>query len=228
MIYYAGDIHGEVEAVIGVNNAARNNNIKYIIQVGDFGIRWPGRPCPIYKYFKKQNYLGNNSPIWITCGGNHDNWDKWFSLAEKQSQPNLVELAPNCFYAQRGVYLKIEDIGHLFLGGAESVDKHHRTEGKSWWASETPSYEEFSKFFTNLENHKPEVVVTHDAPLFLPIAGYQRNNSPTPRNLENIIKLSSHKPTYHVYGHHHLLQEDLIDGITYKCCGLGGQYITLE
>jgi hypothetical protein len=227
MIYYVGDLHGRVEDMMEIDRKVIKNNIKYVVQVGDFGIRWPGTTCSMWKYFEKRSRkLGPATPTWITCGGNHENWDKWLQLSEKQKHPNLVEIAPGCFYAKRGTVHTLDGIKHLFLGGAESIDKHHRIEGKDWWSYETPSRNEFQFAFDNLEKDKPEVVVTHDAPRFVDIYKKDRFDSPTPRALEGIVNMSQHKPARWYFGHHHVLKNWNILGTEYFCCGSHGEFYT--
>ena len=136
----------------------------------------------MYKYFEKRSRKEKTGPTWITCGGNHDNWDKWFNLSQKQGNPDLVEVAPGCYFAQRGSYQLIDNIGHLFLGGAESTDRVYRVEGKSWWAKETPKYTDYNIAMVNLEKYKPEVVVTHDVPICVNLNRPGRENQPTPRS----------------------------------------------
>ena len=225
MIFYVGDIHGIVQDIVMVDRQAAEDGATHVIQVGDFGARWGGDPCKIHKYFSKRP---EGAPIWVTCGGNHDNWDKWVELAEKQGNPDLVELAPGCFWVQRGAMLTLEGKKHVFLGGAESVDRHHRTEGKSWWRNETPSYQEFSLFAERLETEKPDVVVTHDAPLRVPMERYARADSPTPRNLDNAVKLCGYEPPIWYFGHHHVTTTWDILGTKYQCCGFDGQFIRGE
>ena len=224
MIFYAGDIHGRVDHVVDIDREAAEAGATHVVQVGDFGARWGGGHCPIHRYFTKRARAGRQGPIWITCGGNHENWDKWNALANEQGHPDLVQLAPDCFFAQRGSVHVINDIKHLFLGGAESTDKHMRSPGVDWWAGETPTYSDFSLFAARLEDEMPDVVVTHDAPLRVEIVRTQRDRAPTPTNLENVIRLSNFKPKMWYFGHHHRMNEWEIDGTTYSCCGLHGQY----
>tara|TARA_R110002020_G_scaffold50716_4_gene143088 strand:+ start:213 stop:899 length:687 start_codon:yes stop_codon:yes gene_type:complete len=224
-IFYAGDIHGRAEHVVEIDTAATEAGANFVVQVGDFGIRWPGGQCPIFKYFEKRARKGRPGPVWITCGGNHDNWDKWNKLSAKQGHPALVELAPGCFFAQRGSVHTLNDTKHIFLGGAESTDRHMRVSGVDWWAAETPTYSDFTLFMDRLEAEKPDVVVTHDAPLRVSIVRSQRDRSPTPTSLENILKHSDHKPSVWYFGHHHRVQDWDIEGTTFRCCGLHGQYV---
>jgi hypothetical protein len=223
MIIYAGDIHGDVDSVASIDREAVKAGVSTVVQVGDFGWAWPGRECAISKYFQKRNRQGRPGPRWITCGGNHDNWCKIFAQESEQGV-GLVELAPDCFYASRGSVHTIDGKAHIFMGGAESTDKHMRVEGISWWAEETPSYKEFSMFADNYENLLPEVVVAHDAPLRVNIHRHGREGQPTPRNFHNIMKNSGHVPRLYAYGHHHTLSNEMIDGTEFICCGLHGEF----
>jgi len=225
MIFYAGDIHGYVDYVAAIDRRAIEAGADFVIQVGDFGARWPGSPCAIYKYFEKRARRGRPGPTWYTCGGNHDNWDKWNELAAEQGHPALVELAPGCYFTQRGSLHNIDGINHLFLGGAESTDKHVRVRGKSWWSAETPTYAEFYLFSERLEDEKPEAVVTHDAPLCIEIPRIDRKSNPTPRNLQNIFDLSTHKPARWYFGHHHILESWEVEETTFYCCGFHGEVV---
>lgn len=228
-ILYVGDIHGEVDAVAKIDRLAVDMGVDTVVQVGDFGIWWPKSGTPLAKYFNKRARQERTGPTWYTCGGNHENYDKWLELQSGQkASAALIELAPGVHWVRRGRMITLEGQSHLFMGGAESVDKHHRTEGASWWAYESPTYEEFSTFFSALEDEKPEVVVTHDAPTFVDCVGgghaSGRDSQTTPRNLQNIWNVSTHRPAQWYFGHHHVLEKWESEGTTFKCCGLGGQY----
>tara|TARA_B100000700_G_scaffold314480_1_gene401120 strand:+ start:106 stop:783 length:678 start_codon:yes stop_codon:yes gene_type:complete len=222
MIFYVGDIHGKVDDVAAIDRAAIDAGVDIIVQVGDFGIHW-NEGCAIARYFKTRE----QGPTWYTCGGNHDNWDLWQSLQESQDS-NSVELAPGCFYVVRGQVVNLEGVNHIFFGGAESTDKRMRREGVSWWAAETPSREEFNTFFENMETARPEVVITHDAPLCIKIDRLDRDTNPTPRNLQNVLDYCDHTPVRWYFGHHHMLESWEVDGVKFSCCGLHGQYISSE
>jgi len=232
VIFYVGDIHGRVDDVMVIDRAAVEAGVEIVVQVGDFGIRWKGlEGCPITKYFTDRE----GGPVWYTCGGNHDNWDEWGSLQAKQAGPGCaidasktVELAPGCFYVTRGTVLDLDGKSHIFFGGAESTDKLHRVEGISWWAAETPNREEFETFFESMETERPEVVITHDAPLCVEIDRINRDTNPTPRNLQNVLDYCDHTPVAWYFGHHHILQTWEVNGIKFQCCGFHGEYVTNE
>jgi hypothetical protein len=235
VIFYVGDIHGRVDDVAAIDRAAIKAGVEIVVQVGDFGIHWPGGQCPVNKYFKKRKCQGRPGPVWYTCGGNHDNWYEWGRLQAKQAGPGCaidasktVELAPGCFYVVRGTVLDLGGKSHIFFGGAESTDKLHRVEGVSWWPEETPSAGEFNTFFDSMVSERPEVVITHDAPLCVEIDRINRDTNPTPRNLQNALDHCDHAPVSWYFGHHHVLQTWEANGIKFQCCGLHGEYVTNE
>ena len=224
MIFYVGDLHGVITDFASIDHAAQRAGAKHIVQVGDLGLGFAGDNCRITKYFQKRSRQGKLTIPWITCGGNHDNYNLWNAKAEKQGNADLIELAPGIHWAARGALIDLDGISHLFCGGAESTDKHNRTDGKNWWKEETPNYAEFSMFAQAMEEGKPQVVVTHDVPLRVNVFRVGRESQPTPRNLESAMKLSGHTPAKWFYGHHHITDIHEIEGTTFACCGLGGEY----
>lgn len=225
MIIVAGDTHGRVDAFARIDAAARDLGVDHVVQVGDCGIAFSqGKNESTYRYFAKRHRQGRVGPTWWTCGGNHDNYNWWNKARLEQGNPDVVKLAPGINWVQRGATITLEGVNYLFMGGAESTDRVWRQEGKSWWPEETPSYAEFSRFAEALETTQPDVVVTHDVPLRVQLYREGRDHQPTPRNLENALKLSGAKPPIWFFGHHHLNQEWDIDGTRFICAGLNGDY----
>ncbi len=223
MIFYVGDIHGRVDDVAAIDRAAIAAGVDIVVQVGDFGALWASN-CPIAKYFAKRERQGRAGPAWYTCGGNHENWAKWLELQAAQDSDKTVELAPGCFYVIRGSAIDLDGKSHIFFGGAESTDRAHRVEGVSWWAEESPSAAEFNTFFESMEMARPEIVVTHDAPICVEIDRINRDTNPTPKNLQNVMDYCDHAPVDWYFGHHHVLQDWQIKGINFHCCGFHGEY----
>lgn len=222
MIFYVGDTHGRVDDIRAVEEKALEAGAKIIVQVGDFGIHF-SRKCKVADWFGEREGGLN----WITCGGNHDNWPLWRTLPKVNLFDGTVrQLAPGCFFAERGTVLNLGGKKHLFFGGAESTDKWFRKEGYNWWEEETPTQEEALVMFDAMQNEKPEVVVTHDAPLRIKFERMNRDANPTPRTLENILKHAGHAPARWYFGHHHVKEEWAVDGTTFYCCGVHGEYLT--
>lgn len=221
MIFYVGDTHGRINDIKRIEEEAVEAGAKVIVQVGDFGMHFM-EDCSVAKWFNDRD----GGLTWITCGGNHDNWPVWRTMPEVSLFDGVVrEIAPGCFFAERGMMLNLGGEKHLFFGGAESIDKIYRSAGSDWWEEETPNREEVNNFFDSMENDKPDVVVTHDAPLRVEINKLNRHSNPTPKNLENVLALCGHVPARWYFGHHHVLQEWDISGTKFFCCGYHGEYM---
>jgi predicted phosphodiesterase len=231
-VLYVGDTHDYLQAFMSVEKYCVDNGINTVVQVGDCGVRFAAAAS--VRYFEKRERQERPGPTWYTCGGNHDNYDRWEKLREAQGafdltgKHKLTELAPRVYWVARGGLLTLHNKVHLFLGGAESTDKMWRTEGKSWWRQETPTGAEFQLFADRLRENKPDVVVTHDVPLCVFYDRNGREDAPTPRNLTSALQASEYKPPLWVYGHHHELCINEIEGTKYVCCGLNGQWWSEE
>lgn len=225
-ILYLGDIHARTNELGSVVQSADATEDTIIVQVGDFGFGFPDKN--LEGWIEKRAYRNqkgkHTTPIY-TCGGNHDNWDQLYDL-QQQQQSDIVELYPNskCYYVHRGAIVKLLDIEHLFLGGAYSTDKYRRVSGRDWWNREEPSYQEFEKFFKIFDEQKPNTVITHDAPTRVKIYRQDRDDCSTVKNMENVYLMSEHRPEFHYFGHHHMLESWDIEGTKFSCCGLHGEY----
>lgn len=226
-ILYAGDIHGSSDAAEHIDTKAEENNVNAVIQVGDFAMHWFGysekEKDNLYQYF-----LNRTSKIpWYTCGGNHENWSTWNQLAS-QTNSSMVELAPNCFYIKRGHVATIVGIQHLFIGGAQSTDRLWRIPYHSWWPEEQANPAEWYLALQNLNHYSPKVVVSHDAPLNIHYDREGREKSLTPNELQYLYDNTLIKPELWVYGHHHVIQHNIIENTNFYCCGVAGQNIIVD
>lgn len=221
---YSGDLHGRIDDLGSILQFAEAHKISAVIQVGDFGLGFPDK-CWNPFFEKRARQQKWTVPIY-TCAGNHDNHDWLDQLVVEQGYPDKVEIYPGggLYFVPRGQVLEIDGVSHLFLGGAESTDRHVRVEGVSWWAREEPNAQEFDKFFEALENQKPNTVITHEAPLRIKIDRVRRNQSYTPNMLEKALKLSEHQPSNWLFGHHHILDRWKIEKTKFFGCGLHGQF----
>ena len=224
ILRYAGDTHGRIDELKSMVSSAADAGITTMIQVGDFGVFTPD-DCPLYKWIKERAESAWTVKI-ITSFGNHDNWNLYYELCARYPDEDLLEIYPGSgvYVVRRGSVIEIEGVKHLFLGGALSNDRQNRVEEVSWWDREEPSEEEFQRFFDSWEAHKPDTIVTHDAPLRVPFNRAGRNSNTTVRMLDHALKLSDHKPKKWYFGHHHKLKKWKIGGIRFHCCGLHGQY----
>ena len=238
-ILIVGDTHGNVSTIAYIDQWCANHGIDVVFQVGDFGIHWPGQTCRVHQFFHKKARKERPGPTWYTCGGNHDNYVKLEALNASQEKrnvfSNLIEYTDGCYYVKRTESISFDGMSFLFFGGTESTDAAYRTPGLNWWAAETPTEEEFQLLFDNWEKHKPDVIISHEAPTSVrpdrapglnPHSGYRTNH--TSHHLQRVMELTDHQPTLWFYGHHHsLIQQDHY-GTRFQCCGINPPQWTAE
>jgi len=240
MFLMIGDIHGCPIAANNVIEYAERNYINTIIQLGDFGAHWDFDKCILTDKINLNKYEHR----WISCLGNHDNYDYLDSIMDRKNDEGLVpygllQNSSRVLVAPRNTRLIINGIKFLFFGGAESIDCYHRQEGVSWWRKESPSYMELELFLSNLEDFKPDIVCSHDAPInFRPnfkdlfkgntLGGVSYQY--TSNALQEIYDTSSHKPKKWFYGHYHVMQSvtDESTGTEFICTGHAGNGYVLE
>ena len=167
-IYITGDTHGDID--IGKLTTKNFGDIKktltrndYIIICGDVAVCWDGGKFDRYI----QNWWCTQPYTLLFVDGNHENHDLLDAYPVTEWNGGKIhEITPNVFHLMRGQYYTIEGSTFFTFGGAESTDKWHRKEGRSWWAREMPSDEEYNEGFKNLEMHNNTVdyIITHDAP----------------------------------------------------------------
>lgn len=206
MIYFLGDIHG------AVNDLAVHVDVYLdigdtLIQVGDFGIGF-------FKRFKDDlhqidSWLESDNKKVYVVRGNHDN-PKYFDGTFNEFK--------NIIFVKDYSVLDVENKKILCVGGGISVDRIARTVGTNYWLDE--------KFFFDKEkikNIKPDIVVTHTCPSFIPpigvdapiINGYVQHEIKVGRNLKRELlderndvsklyrNINKENLTHWFYGHFH-------------------------
>lgn len=65
--------------------------------------------------------------------------------------------------AADGQFLEIEGKTIFTFGGATSIDRDYRIEGRSWWPQELPTYDELDEGIANLKRYgnKVDYIITH-------------------------------------------------------------------
>ena len=218
MILFVGDIHGRIAALASAYKDAERLGAKAIIQVGDFGIYWPGRSNDLANFFNSQD---KKIPLYF-CDGNHENHTVLDNFYKKQ-QVNIVEVAKNCFHVRRGTTLTLFEKRILFFGGAQSYlgnsDEPFILD-KNWWPREMPALEEFNLFKNKFTS--ADIVVTHDCPSFLMKDKKYHDlwsKNAVPQFLKSVSDNSNVQPTDWFFGHHHDHSMWHIDAVNYYCCG---------
>jgi len=160
------------------------SSCEFSIQVGDFGLGFPG-----WQKTDPQKLKGNHYFI----RGNHDN-------------PEVCQHHPNYL----GDFGFKEDWNKLFfVGGGYSIDQEWRTQGVSWWPDEEIAYSVMmDKILPLYEQSRPNIVVTHDCPMAIRryLSSHhvdeEADRSRTIACLDSMFEV--HKPVYWFHGHHHM------------------------
>lgn len=132
----------------------------YVIILGDFGICWDNS--------KEENYWLNwfEDKPWTTLwiDGNHQNFPLLYNYPlDKWNEGWTHIMRPHIRHLVRGEIFDLNSQSFFCMGGAASIDKHLRKEGKSWWEEEIPTYCEFATAADNLRAHnmKVDYVLSH-------------------------------------------------------------------
>lgn len=165
-MYITGDTHGLHDIDKIVNKKFGNKKLSkkdYMVICGDAGIVWDG------KNFDSHVQDWWNERPWTTLyvDGNHENHYLLNHLpTEEWNGGKVHRISDSIIHLCRGQVFEIDGKKIFTMGGADSVDKHLRIEGRSWWKEELPSQKEYDEALDNLEkhNHKVDYIFTHCAP----------------------------------------------------------------
>lgn len=190
-ITFIGDVHGKVNELVKVVKSCYNSTPRsQVLCVGDLGFNSK------IKEIDEQLWL--YSGHFFSVVGNHDdvpNKDKW---------PYL------------GNFKWFPDQSIFTVRGADSIDKHLRTEGIDWFTNEELNYQEQLEAFDFYCKVKPRIVVSHDCPQLVmeQLFGYPEK-SQTRTMLQ--FMFIEHQPEMWIFGHHHKSRNEIIDGTRFIC-----------
>lgn len=221
-VLVAGDTHGNT---IHWRNvlipAAKQHGADLIIQAGDFGV-WPGRDGRDYLDWVNKN---TPVPVWFVRGNHEDSTQLCMGAAgDGQS---LVSIRDNILQIVDGALLDIDGHTLLGVGGAVSIDKAWRVEGRSWWADEITTMDSVERALYSEPRRTIDFVVTHDVPNQLDIVGkmYQATGDMLKNDLDSSAnrailgvlfqKLQGRKPRDHnliwLHGHYHFAHSTIVN-----------------
>ena len=162
MIFITGDTHGNIDFYKLHQFADEHLELTkndYVIIAGDFGGVWDKRT--LEKDLKPYSDL----PFTVLfVDGNHENFDLINAYpVEMWNGGKVHKIKPDIIHLMRGQVFEIEGKTFFTFGGATSIDRDWRVEGRSWWAQELPTYEELDEGFANLKRNgnKVDYIITH-------------------------------------------------------------------
>ena len=169
-IFITGDIHLDVDIKkIAYKNWPQSRELDKsdtLIICGDAGFTWANTAEVKYwcDWFEDRPYTI------ISVLGNHENYDILRELPlENWNGAQVRRVRPHVMYVENGEILTLNNQTFFFMGGAKSVDKAYRIEGRSWWPQEIPSWDEMENGVQHLQNanDKVDYIITHCAPNYI-------------------------------------------------------------
>lgn len=222
-VAFAGDWHGNTAWALHSLRELAAAGIDRIYHVGDFGL-WPGASGAAF--LRKVNHLAVELGITLDVTlGNHDDYDRFAQLRPDADGWLRTKHTPAIRFAPRGHTWDDHGTRFASLGGAGSIDRNLRTEGRDWWPGEAIARSDVDTLAANVAAQdwdRVDVLITHEAP-----AGVERRGFPVlPRwvtpdveqycweqrvTLRHAVDLVM--PNVLVHGHWHEWRHDTLTGV---------------
>ena len=158
-----GDFHGNVQHFRAVTRTVGSAGIDLLLAVGDLGFDFPGANRGRLEKGMRIA-LEENGVEFLWAVGNHDNHD---SLMAKPLNPDGTRrISDHNSNLPNGTVVDRDGVRIGALGGAYSIDRRHRTEGRDWWRDEEPTAEEAEKLVSECaKGPRLDILLTHDVPM---------------------------------------------------------------
>lgn len=218
IIAVLGDVHGldwiVTESIRKTVEYCKENNIQQpevLVQVGDFW-SYSHKKLKTISYTAKKN---NMNVLFIP--GNHEDWDK----LDEWSTSDITMIKDNVYYAPIGSSALLHDKKTLFIGGAVSPDKDHRTPGYDWYPQESISIQQYNTIMDNTDNSF-DIIISHDSPLDVPTpVQFTITNDKINREIINHRELVKNitdnvQPSLLMHGHFHNYYDVIVENDDYK------------
>lgn len=225
-IVVMGDLHYNFGAL---NRFISREKPDIILQCGDFGW-WPHYHMVARisaNHFFDQYAIKLDCTKLYWCDGNHENHDDLQERMKAAPGQPLEIPVPGCRYMPRGAVLTLPDGRNvLFFGGAQSIDKHDRVEGESWWPGEIPTQKDLDFARRQIKAHggRVDIVISHTAPLLITMGvrglAPERTADPTTFMLNQILE--GYSPRQWFFGHFHKPLEGRTLGCHWRGLGTVG------
>lgn len=157
-----GDLHGDLDHTLIIAGAMSNRGVKVLLVLGDWGFIWPS-----YNWGnlveKLSRRLARRGQTMYFVDGNHEWFPRLYEFPI--SSDGIRWVRPNIGHLPRGYRSILGGRWTLAaLGGANSIDRHMRAEGLTWWSEESITDEDLD----SLGAESVDILVGHDAPLHVP------------------------------------------------------------
>ena len=196
-----GDVHGKISQFLDLVSEYRERSTDLIIQLGDLGF------SKHWDEVKKWCAANNECNLRI-IPGNHDDYHRYNAKSKGYVWTKVKPLLVNDVW---------KDTPDFFgLQGANSIDKHLRTEGRDWFPNEEMSYTQLGLAVDMYIEQNPKYMFSHTCPSSVKkqLIGYDES-SRTEQALQVMFEL--HQPEIHFFGHFHKHVDEVINGTRFIC-----------
>lgn len=157
-----GATQGDLTYLLAAMGTMSGRGVKALLVLGDFGFLWP-RTSSAEELDTISRELSIHDQTLFFVDGNHEDFTALNSYLV--SGDGLRRVRPNVIHLPRGYRTVLASgVTLAALGGANSIDKDRRVEGKEWWAEESITDEDLA----TLGPDPVDILVGHDAPYPLP------------------------------------------------------------
>ncbi len=203
----AGDWDTNTTRAVAVIQSAGMRGIDTVLQCGDFGFWTPG-PATNQHLDSIEATCERFDVTLLWVDGNHECFPALYALPI-DTDTGLRPVRPHIYHLPRGYRWTWHGRTWMALGGAHSLDRHARTEGRSWWPEEFLSDADMERATTG---GPVDVIVAHDCPDRVDIPGLappgfypaaQLADAEAHRNLVGKV-VDATRPGVLLHGHYHV------------------------
>ena len=207
-IFLTGDTHNDLEINrISFKNFPLGKELTkddLIIVLGDFGFPWLGDNCDNYWL----DWIEDRPFSLAFIDGNHVNFPLHYEYPEEHWMGGKTNvLRPHIHHLSRGEIFTFNNQTFFCFGGARSIDKAYRKEGKSWWPQEIPNAKEMANGADKLYecNYKVDFILTHCAPNYVTdiLFPYENQHDDVTNYLEKVVRQNTDFKKWFI-GHYHI------------------------
>jgi hypothetical protein len=211
----AGDTHGNLDWIGTLSKLAKRHECCGVVQLGDFGL-WPDQQMARSRgdfTVLDDRWLDAVAQVadfhrvwWRVLDGNHDAHP--LARAAYAADTNGVRPIRDGVldWADRGAAWQWGGVRFAALGGAVSIDKQFRVEGRDWWPTEEITDDDLDSLTARVGDGV-DVLLTHDSPelpaTIRPLADPVLNDR-CRRSVDQVNRaVDIARPSLVLHGHYH-------------------------
>ena len=208
-----GDVHGSIPWTLRILTVVRERGADVVLQLGDYGFWTDGPSTRKFLRRVEQRLTDLDLPLfWLD--GNHEDHRRLNALPV-DDVTGLRPISAHVHHLPRGYRWRWDGLTWLALGGATSLDRQWRVEGKSYWPEEAITEEQAE---TTITAGPADVMLCHDAPAGATVPGLGRPSDWPPDDVDRanahraLIRrvVDAVRPSQLWHGHMHVRYDDVL------------------